>query len=452
MKKTGVILITAAMLFMGTSATFGGAFDGMTSDEKAQAAGVYFEEIVRYISENYVGGEVDVDKLMQGAVSGMTQMLDGYSAYMPIDEYNQLKENEKRSKYSPDFTCVFNESGYPEITEIAVSSENYRAGIRKGDNIRTINGVTTYGIEEEEYYERVTLAANEELKMKISRGNLMKDYSIKTYKVVNTSIVVKDISDLNTTNHTYDDRSIGYIKINTFTSNSAEDFRQAVGQLKSRGVKKLVLDLRGNTGGYVDEAIEVCKQIVPSGTIITAKDKQGNNTVYTSELATPPFERYVVLVDGMTASAAEILASAMQDSGAAKIVGEQTYGKGVMQSVMEFQGLGVVKLTTLEYKSRLGKTINGVGITPDVTVDKILFLDEKDELTGDKVTAALRYIGFKVNEENSNARNIGKFQAEMGMTVTYKLNSQTVNAINLEIYQNLLEDDRILTAGYMSLL
>ena len=217
-------------------------------------------------------------------------------------------------------------------------------------------------------------------------------------------------------------------------------------------MKKLVLDLRGNTGGYVDEAIEVCKQIVPSGTIITAKDKQGNNTVYTSELATPPFEKYVVLVDGMTASAAEILASAMQDSGAAKIVGEQTYGKGVMQSVMEFQGLGVVKLTTLEYKSRLGKTINGVGITPDVTVDKILFLDEKDELTGDKVTAALRYIGFKVNEENSNARNIGKFQAEMGMTVTYKLNSQTVNAINLEIYQNLLEDDRILTAGYMSLL
>ena len=222
--------------------------------------------------------------------------------------------------------------------------------------------------------------------------------------------------------------------------------------IKAAGKTKLILDLRGNTGGYVDEAINVAKQIVPSGIIITTRDKKGNITTYTSDLKVTPYEECVVLVDSLTASSAEIVASAMQDSGAATIVGEQTYGKGVMQSVMEFDDIGVVKMTTLEYSSRYGKKINGIGITPDVTVDKILFVSEEDALDSENVIEALRFLGFRVDENNSVERNLGRYQAEMGLEVTYKLDGPTVSPMNYEIYTELMESDRILAIGYMNLL
>jgi hypothetical protein len=109
-------------------------------------------------------------------------------------------------------------------------------------------------------------------------------------------------------------------------------------------------------------------------------------------------------------------------------------------------------MTTLEYTSRLGKTINGVGVTPDVSVDKVLFIEETDSLDSSKVISAIRFLGYRVDENNTVARNIGKYQAELGIPVTYKLNAATVSAINMEIYDKLTENDRILSAGYLSLL
>ncbi len=422
-------------------------------NEQADTAGAYFGEIIKYIKENYVGEDVDTDRLMHAAIRAVVGELDQYSDYLTPDEYELVKASEKTVWYAPEFECDFSGEGYPVVSEISRGSRAYQDGIRAGDEIRAIKGVTSYAIGEEEYFNSVTSDIAESISMKIARGNNVRDYNINLVRVEIHSVnYVSDMTEFNSKNQKFTDSSVGYIKISTFTDNTYTDFQRALNSFKAEGKTKLILDLRGNTGGYVEEAVNVAKLIVPNGVIITARDKKGNITTYSSDLKTKPYEECVVLVDGMTASAAEIVASAMQDSGAAKIVGEQTFGKGVMQSVMSFDDIGVIKMTTMEYSSRYGKKIDGIGITPDITVDKILFVSEEDSLDSENVIAALKFLGFRVDKNNTVERNLGRYQAEMNLNITYKLDGPTVSAMNYEIYTELMESDRIFAAGYMSLL
>lgn len=451
MKKLVSVCIALCMM---TSVVFADDdMNNMSEQEQVDTASAYFGEIIKYIQENYVGGEVDTEKLMQAAVKAVVSELDDYSDYLTPEEYKAVKESERTVWYAPEFECDFSGGGYPIISELSTASRAYQDGLRVGDEIRAIKGVSSYAIGEEEYFQSVTSGIAEAISMKIARGDTVKDYSINLIRVELHSVTAEnDMSLFNSKNQKFTDESVGYIKISTFTNNTSTDFTRALSDFRNAGKTKLILDLRGNTGGYVEEAISVAKQIVPSGVIITTRDKKGNITTYSSDLRTKPYEQCVVLVDAMTASAAEIVASAMQDSGAGIIVGEQTFGKGVMQSVMDFDDVGVIKMTTLEYSSRYGKKINGIGITPDIIVDKILFVAEGDELDSENVVEAIRFLGFRVDELNTVERNIGRYQAEMGLDITYILDGPTVAAMNYEIYTELMESDRILTVGYINLL
>jgi C-terminal peptidase prc len=250
----------------------------------------------------------------------------------------------------------------------------------------------------------------------------------------------------------YENKSVAGIKISAFSAGTADEFKTMVRQVKNEGATRLILDLRGNTGGYVDQAIEVCKQIVPAGIIVTAVNKKGTQVKYMSTLYTQPFEKIVVLVDGMTASSAEIVASALQDSGAATIVGEKTYGKGVMQSVTDFNELGVLKMTTYEYYTRTGKKVNGVGVTPDVAVGKVLFVSEEDDLDSDKVKSAFELLGLQTGNSQQMMRSVGRFQALNGLDITYELDQKTITAINVKIYTDMLTNDRTLKTGYLNII
>lgn len=450
-----VSAVFMAVLLLGINA-YASDFDTMTDAEKAQAVGVYVEEVIKYINENYIGEkEVDAEKLMHAAIKAMASELDEYSDYLTPEEYADIKESESKLWYSPDFVCMFNEDGYPIITSIKNSSKAYQAGLREGNAIRSIDGLSAYGIGEEEYNSLVTQSDAVPIKMKISTGgSIVSEINVPVSLIVTPTVVSYDIANAGKGAESikFDDPSVGYIKITTFSNGTADEFRTIAEQLKNKKCTKLILDLRGNTGGYVDEAIKIAQMIVPEGTIITTRDKMGNGNVYTSNLKDSPFQKYVVLVDSMTASSAEIVASAMQDSGAATIVGEQTYGKGVMQSVMDFSDAGVIKMTTQEYITRNGKKINGIGITPDVNIHKIMFLAEDSTLDNSDVIAAMKFLGFRIDEKNSVEKAIGSYQAEIGLPVTYKIDKSTVNAINLEIYEDMINNDRILTAGYLNIL
>lgn len=452
MNKLFALLIAVVMTTTVVWADEDDDMNNMSPNEQADVAGSYFGEIIKYIKENYVGDDVDVNRLVHAAVRAVVDELDDYSDYLTPQEYELVKASEKSVWYAPSFSCEFN-GKYPIIKEITQGSKAYRDGVRAGDEIRSINGVTAYGIGEEEYASSVISDVVGSIQMKISRGTTIRDYTIDLLRVEIKSVEYEgNMSAFDSKNQKFTDSEVGYIKIKTFTENTAEEFRKALNSFATDGKKKLILDLRGNTGGYVDEAIDVAKMIVPSGVIISARDKKGNVTTYSSQLRAKPYNSCVVLVDSMTASSAEIVASAMQDSGAGKIVGEKTFGKGVMQSIMSFDDIGVIKMTTMEYSSRYGKKINGIGITPDITVDKIMFVSEEDSLDSKNVVAALRFLGFKVDKDNSVERNLGRYQSEMNLDVTYKLDGPTVSAMNYEIFTELSQTDRILAVGYLNLL
>ena len=442
-------VIASALLtvVLGCSSVYGSdAFDNMSTSEQAQTAGVYLEEIIKDIQNNYYGGNVTTDQLVQAAIKGMTGQLDEYSQYIDIDEYNAIKADSASTHYAPDFKCEFNDNGYPVIKEINRNSVTYKQGLRE------ISNISAYGIGVDEYQTLVTKTTSSTVSMKIASTGAIKKMDIMLTRIDTSSVEVVAMSKLGGKNQNYDDKSIGYVKVKEFTENVGNEFQQAVVKLQASGAKKLIIDLRGNTGGYVDAAIAMAKQIVPEGVIITTKDKQGKETVYKSDLKIRPFEKYVILVDNNTASAAEIVASAMQDSGVAKIVGEKTFGKGIMQSVTAYEGLGVLKMTTQEYTTRLGRIINGIGITPDISIDRLKFVSETDTLDSKNVESAVKFLGYKIDKDNTVAKDLGMYQLEMGLPVTYVLDKATVSAINLEIYNDMINNDRALTAGYLSLL
>lgn len=447
--------IVSASILLQSQAAFADDFASMDNEQSAQAAGVYIEEILKYINENYMGdAEISTEELMHVAIKAIAENLDEYSAYLTPEEYQEIKAAEDQIWYAPDFECSFDEDGYPTISKINQTSRAYQMGIRVGNSIRSIDGVSTYGIGEEEYSTRVTRTSAAPIKMGIASKNIVNEINVPITTVQNSTVLSYDISDIAKGSESvkFDDKSVGYIKITSFSSKTSDEFLSAMNKHINAGCDKLILDLRDNTGGYVDEAIKIAQMIVPQGLIISSKDKAGNITSYTSTLKQTPFKKYVVLVNSVTASASEILASAMQESGIATVVGEQTYGKGVMQSVMDFGDAGVIKMTTQEYTTRQGNSINKVGITPDVNVDKLLFVSEEDDINDNKVAVAMRFLGFRVDENNSIEKAIGSYQAEMKIPITYKLDKETINAINLEIYDDMLNNDRILTTGYMTIL
>ena len=232
--------------------------------------------------------------------------------------------------------------------------------------------------------------------------------------------------------------NIGYIKIGSFSTDTATEFKEIADKFKSEGVEKLILDLRKNGGGHVAAAVDVAKEIIPKGTIIDVKYRDTKlNYTYKSELEKAPFD-IVALVDNGTASSSEILASAIQDSGAGILLGQKTYGKAVIQSPFYVNNGMVLKLTVGGYITRNGNEINGVGLYPDIEVQnkteqintsdytKFDFLTPTSlGASGDNVKAAkerLSLLGYYEGNMSNDVFNvdlrdaISEFQKENNMT------------------------------------
>lgn len=449
--KKGACIALAVVTVLSQTAVAGAAdstFDGADGSELAKE---YISEVIDYINDNYIGGDISTQELVEAAINGMAHALDDYSDYYTQDEYDELIKSISGKLYTTGLDFELSNEGYPVVTAIQNGSTAGANGVKVGDKITGVNGVSTGGKGVREIENMLTSATADTIKLKLWRSGseievrcTLREQKVKTVEVI-------DIGTKITLNPKYKNDEIAYIKINQIADNTDNEIRQAIASLKKQGKTKLVLDLRGNTGGYVEQAIGVCRQLVPSGRIIYTKDKAGNVTEYNSYLTQKPFENIVVLVDDMTASASEIVASAIQDSGAGIVIGKQTYGKGVMQSVIDLSEMGYLKLTAYEYFSRSGKKINGVGITPDIPIEDVLFVSEEDSVSGSKVRTALELLGYSTQTESKIKRSIGSFQRREGLPVTYKLDAATVNAINVNVYSITNATDRALMEAYVNL-
>ena len=293
---------------------------------------------MRFIETHYVQ-EVERDKLIDGAISGMVRSLgDPHSVYLEQQLYSQLKA---------------------------------------GDTILAVNSQPVSEIGYEEIALKIRGEVGTPVELLIHReGDEDKTYTI-----------TRDVIKVQTVRSKMLDNGIGYLRISNFSDNTGKEFKSELTKLESDGMKGLILDLRHNPGGVVTSCVEVAKQIVPAGPIVSVIQRDGTKEVYMSDLEKTKFP-IAVLIDQNSASAAEILSGALQDTKAGVLVGMKSYGKGSIQTLFPMFHDDGLKLTIAKYYTPNGRSIDGVGVVPDfevqlenpVTMTRDLNLDFENDL------------------------------------------------------------------------
>lgn len=317
---------------------------------------VRFLGVKRFIEARYVT-DVDETKLMDGAISGMVQSLgDPHSIYMNADTFEQLKEHTEGEFGGIGVTMGFKDN---KVTIISVLDDTpgQKVGLQAGDEITAVDGTPVTEMQPEEVAMHIRGEVGTEVTLSISRDGQTQDYKI-------TRATIK----LDTAKGVMLGDGMGYIRIASFSENTGKEFKAAYESLEQQGMKGLIIDLRENPGGLVTSCVDIANMVVPKGPIVSVVERDGSKEVHESNLGESKYP-IVVLIDGNSASASEILAGALQDTGAATLVGTKSYGKGSVQVVVPMLHNDGLKLTIAKYYTPNGRCIDGTGIEPDVEVE-----------------------------------------------------------------------------------
>jgi len=304
-------------------------------------------------------GKVDAQKLIDGAKKGMVEATgDPYTVYFTDDEAKQFL-GDLEGKFSGIGAELDKRGSQLIIASTIDNSPAKKAGLLPGDAIVKVNGEDTTGWSIEQGVSKIRGNKGTTVKLSIVRDNQPQDISIVRDDIVTPSVT-----------HSIDDNNIGYLRITRFAEGDTSSLtRQAAQEFKDKGVKGIVLDLRGNGGGYLTAAQDVASLWLRDKTIV--QERRGDVVQETLKSGSDPILEGIpttVLVDGGSASASEIVAGALQDNGAAKLVGEKTFGKGSVQEIKPLSSGGELKVTVAKWYTPKGKNINKEGIEPDVKV------------------------------------------------------------------------------------
>ena len=312
-----------------------------------------------FVREHYLG-DIDESELSDGILKGYIAGLDDpYSKYLSADEYLAEQSEDEGQLIGLGLTLSKDESGYIRIAEIMPDSPVVEADLKVGDIITLIDGVDVLTAGFDESVEAMRGLEGSEIKLTIRRGGVDKDYTFTRRSIEMATVEGEMIND-----------RIGYISITNFKKNTAQQFVETLERLTSNGAKAIIFDVRDNGGGLVSALSDCVDPLLPEGVIATAEYKDGHSEtiVYSDEssLNIP----MVILVNGNTASAAELFAASLRDYGDAVIVGEKTFGKGVMQQTTQLENSkGAVVLTVAKYRTGISECYDGVGLTPDHAIE-----------------------------------------------------------------------------------
>ncbi|AFK85403.1 MULTISPECIES: S41 family peptidase [Thermoanaerobacterium] len=407
-----------------------GAFAATTTQDDISSYLNDLGSFMQFIKENYAG-DVTYDQLEQGAIQGILSSLDKYSTYFTKDEMDSFMEST-----SGTFTGVgleVEERGQDIVVVSTVKgSPAYKAGIQSGYIVESVDGKDVKGMD-------ITDVTN---LIKGDKGTTVTIDFLANGKTVEYKLV-RDVISINPVTYKIIN-GVGYISISEFNGNTYDNVSKALDYMDQNGINKLVIDLRDNPGGYLQEAVNVAGYFVPAGPVVTVAMNGGNETYY-SYLKNPKY-KIAVLINGNTASAAEILAGAIQDTKAGILVGENSYGKGTVQEVFPFSDGSGMKLTIAKYLLPSGRSINGVGLKPDVEVkdsrvslpELIYTNDVKKGDTGYNVELLQSYLsllGYYKGEPNGYFGNdtydaLISFQKYAGIPVTGVMDRGTVDALS----------------------
>jgi carboxyl-terminal processing protease len=377
----GLALAVVAVLAGGTLFMSGYLLGRRTAEQPgtpAARADAFqpFWETYRTIEQRYAGGDIDEQALVRGAIRGMVEGLgDPYSAYLTPEQYQTGLADlsgqfegigaEIGTKDAAGATSTCSTLG-PDCHLIVVSpiegSPAEKAGLKAGDGIVAVDGSSLDGLTVDAARDRVRGPKDTTVVLTIKRGDEASfDVSIVRGVIAQREVIDKVLAD----------GAIGYIRVTGFSDNAATQFRTVVAADVTAGRKELIVDLRGNPGGYVTAARSIASEFLSSGPLFweeTADGTQTETDASTGGVATDPAIHVVVLIDGGSASASEIVAGALHDRARATLVGQTTFGKGTVQQWIELPNTGALKLTIAKWLTPNKTWIHHVGIVPDVVV------------------------------------------------------------------------------------
>lgn len=326
-----------------------------------QSQFVSFWQAWNLVHQNYVDQPVDNTKLVQGAISGMMNALgDAHSGYWTPQETTDANMA-MQGAYDGIGAYVDTRGAYLTITKTIPGYPAEKAGLQSGDQITAVNGQDVTGIDPDLVrMTKVMGTAGTDVQLTVQRTGVDKPLQ---FTITRAHIVIPSVTSKMLANN------IAYIQITVFGDTTASDFHNQLSQLMAQNPSGMILDLRDNGGGYLDAGIAVASEFIDHGVIVTEKYSDGTTTPHDAipgGLATTiPL---VVLVNGNTASASEIVSGAIQDDGRGKLVGELTYGKGSVQNWFPLSDGGTARVTIAKWLTPNGRTIDKIGLKPDMIV------------------------------------------------------------------------------------
>jgi carboxyl-terminal processing protease len=309
--------------------------------------------IMKYIKDNYVE-DVTYEQLKEAALKGIFSSLDEYSTYFTKEEFKDFTKN-TYGTFSGTGMVLAEKDGKIVVISVLEGSPAEKAGIKSGYILKAVNDKSIEGMNINDVVNMIIGEEGTKVKVTFDVGGTTREFEL-TRQIIRVNPVSYKII-----------QGVGYIKIQEFNENTTSSITKALLYMDKNNVNKIILDLRDNPGGLLTEVVTVANFFVPKGVVVTVEKKDGEDEVYYSYLNNPKY-RLAVLINGNTASAAEILAGAIQDTKVGILVGEKSFGKGTVQSVVPLPDGSGFKLTIARYKLPSGRYIDKQGLKPDIYV------------------------------------------------------------------------------------
>ena len=334
------------------------------------------------VLESFYFGDVDDETAKDNIYKAyLSSYGDKYTMYYTADEYKALKESTNGKFYGIGAVCQLSGEGGVLLVDVYDNGAGYQAGLRSGERVVNVDGRDITGMELSSAVALIKGDKGTSVTLEVIRGTERLTFS-----------AVRDAVEAKTVSYTLLDNNIGYLSISQFEEVTTKQFKAAVEDLQSQGMKGLVIDIRNNPGGLLDTVVGMLKYMLPDGLIVYTEDKQGNRKEYKGQDNDEFNLPLAVIVNGNSASASEIFAGAIQDYGKGTIIGTQTYGKGIVQTVKPLTDGSAIKFTIAKYFTPKGQDIHGKGVTPDMVVEY-----DTDADVDTQLDAAIKNVEAQIN-------------------------------------------------------
>ena len=370
MKKSKLFLLAIIVSFFSSAA--------LSSESDIYKKIDLFGEVLEKINEEYVD-EINQSESMDSAINGLLQSLDPYSAYLSPDNFQEM-QTETSGEFGGLGIEVSMEAGVVKVISPIDDTPASRAGLKAGDYIVKINNIQVQGKSLTEAVELMRGPVGSDIELTVRRRGERKALTFNlTREIIEIQSVKSDLLDKN----------IGYLRLTSFNENSSQQIKKRITDFdKEKNLKGYILDLRNNPGGLLSQAIKITDFFLDNGEIVSTKGRKSseNRRWFAKEGDLTDGKPIIVLINYGSASASEIVAGALKDHKRAIILGDRSYGKGSVQSIIPLRNDGAIRLTIAKYYLPSGTSISEVGVTPDIQVD-----EENDD--------------FKIKTETDNQLN-----------------------------------------------